>query len=253
MISDNRPRKTLVVIPARGGSKSIPRKNLAPLLGIPLVAYTIDTALKLDFVDRVIVSTDDPEIEFESLRFGSEVIRRSSDISGDLSRDGELLLQILQECKSVSEQDMVLFLRPTHPVRKPETVKKAYRHLMNSKIEVDSLRSMKRNREVIFKSWGIGEDGLALPAYNPKLTSLHDPCNSPRQILPMTYYQDGYVDIFPFSTVSKFRNTSGNKVLPFLIDEFSEDIDNFEELERIENHLKRGNLPEWFAIPKPKS
>ncbi len=253
MISDKDSKKILVVIPARGGSTSIPRKNLSPLLGIPLIAYTISTALKLDFVDRVIVSSDDAEIQYESLKYGAEVIERSPEISQTLSRDNEMFDELLERDQSISNRDIVLFLRPTHPIRNPDTLKKAFLQFDSSPIKIDSLRSMKENKEIIFKSWGIGNDGLAIPAFNSELTSVPDPCNAPRQLLPVTYYQDGYIDIFPISTVKEFGSTCGNKVMPFLINEFSEDIDYSHELSAIENYLLSKTPPDWFTFPKPIS
>lgn len=240
-----------MVIPARGGSRSIPRKNLIPLLGIPLIAYSIDTARKLPFVERIIVSTDDHEIESVSLRFGAEVVRRSSETSGDLSRDGDLLLELIENDGLISDQDIILFLRPTHPIRNPEIIARAFHYYLSKLPYYDSLRSMKLNNEIVFKSWGIDATGMGVPAFNPELTSIADPCNAPRQILPKTYYQDGYVDICLVSVVRQHGNTCGDRVLPFIINDFSQDIDHFEDLELINVFLNENALPVWFSLPRP--
>ena len=75
--------RVLAVIPARGGSKGIPRKNIRPIGGKPLVAWSIEAARASNRVDRVVVSTDDPEIAAVAHRFGAEVIDRPAEISGD--------------------------------------------------------------------------------------------------------------------------------------------------------------------------
>jgi N-acylneuraminate cytidylyltransferase len=243
---------SIAVIPARGGSKSIPRKNLIDVLGHPLISYTIDSALKCKSIDRVIVSTDDPEIARCAIMYGSEVVIRPTEYAKDTSRDDGLILHILRKFPEISQSDKVIFLRPTHPIRNPETIKKAQEKFEAGYQKFSSLRSMKLSNEIVFKTWGITEGGSAIPAFNSDLTEVEDPSNAPRQVLPPTYYQDGYVEILPFETVVKFSNTAGPRVLPFIIDEYSHDIDYLSDLQQIISYLNSGNLPEWFSFPAKK-
>jgi hypothetical protein len=111
---------------------------------------------------------------------------------------------------------------------------------------------MKSSQEIVFKTWGLAKDGSAMPAFNPQLTEVEDPCNAPRQTLPATFYQDGYVEVLPFSTVINCGNTAGPKVLPFLIEEFSHDIDYLSDLEAISKYLMSSELPPWFSYPKQR-
>lgn len=240
---------SIAIIPARGGSKSVPRKNLVNLQGHPLIAYSIDAALKCKSIDRVIVSTDDEEIANYALKYGSEVVLRPAELATDDARDDGLILHILQVHPDIRADDKLIFLRPTHPIRNPDTITAAQKHFETNSSEFSSLRSMKSSQEIVFKTWGIAKDGSAMPAFNPRLTQVEDPSNAPRQILPQTFYQDGYVEVLTFSTVIEFGNTAGPKVLPFLIDEFSHDIDYLSDLEQISKYLTGSQLPDWFSFP----
>lgn len=241
--------RVVVVVPARGGSKSIPKKNLKLLYGVPLVAYSIYAGRGVRFASEVIVSTDDLEICKVSEKFGARVVMRPPEISGDLSRDFEIFLDLFKR-STLSLDDVVIFLRPSHPIRNPQVIELAYETFMRKIKNYDSLRSMKPSNEIVFKSWFVDEAGEALPAYNPQIISTEDPMNAPRQILPKTYYQDGYVDIFPIKTILQYLSTSGKRVLPFIIEGHSKDIDTYGDLTELENYLLSAEKPGWFKIPK---
>ena len=245
-------KKIIGIIPARGGSKSLPRKNLQILMGIPLIAFTIQSALDSKKIDEVYVSSDDSEILDISKKFGAKIIRRPSQISEDFSRDHELLEHaISNELRNMSMDSLIIFLRPSHPIRNPNTIDKAI-SVFQSSDKFDSLRSMKISNEIPFKMWRINENGVAINVTDNKLINTIDPCNAPRQLLPTTYYQDGYVDVFPISTILNFGNTTGDKVLPFIVNEFSHDIDTFDDLRIINNKLDSEPLPEWLNLPIAK-
>ena len=238
----------IVIIPARGGSKSLPRKNVRQLCGHPLIAYSIATGKAMLGVSEVLVSTDDAEIADIAEIYGARVVRRPSSLAGDLSRDDGLILHTLKVLNYELKSTNVIFLRPTHPIRNTNLVNAALESYLQSK-SIDSLRSMKLSKEVIFKSWFIGQDGFAISAFNPTSTEVSDPPNAPRQLLPASFYQDGYVDIFSANTVSQFKNTSGKIVKPFFIEDFSHDIDTFEDFSIIEDFLSKNSLPTWLAKP----
>ncbi len=239
----------IAIIPARGGSKSIPRKNLQNLVGVPLIAYSIDCAIRSELVDEVYVSTEDPEIAEISCSYGAKVIIRPESMASDTSRDNELLSHAIEYVFSeLSEESLFIFLRPSHPLRNPETIDKAIT-IFNENYQYDSLRSMKLSTEIPYKMWVINNDGSAVPVIESAYNGVTNPSNAPRQLLPQTYYQDGYVDVFPFKTITKFGNTAGKKILPFIINEFSHDIDTFHDLELISDKLKNFAWPLWFKIP----
>jgi N-acylneuraminate cytidylyltransferase len=115
---------TLAIIPARGGSKGIPRKNVKLLCGKPLIAWTIEVALAARSVDRVIVSTDGNDIAAISKEFGAEVIMRPAEISGDLASSESALLHVLQSLQEREEYspEVVAFLQCTSPLTMPEDI-----------------------------------------------------------------------------------------------------------------------------------
>ena len=128
----------IAIIPARGGSKSLPRKNIKLLAGKPLIAYTIETALKCKLLDRVIVSTDDTEIAAISKKHGAEVpfIRPR-----ELALDTTPMLPVLQHAVSFIERnekshiDIVVLLQPTSPFREVSDIKNCIKKLENEKAD----------------------------------------------------------------------------------------------------------------------
>lgn len=115
----NKKLKTLAIIPARGGSKGIPRKNIKPLLGKPLIAYAIEVALKSKLIDRVIVSTDDREIAEIAEKYGAEVPFLRPD---ELATDAAPVIETLRHAIRFFEDrgrvfDNVIVLEPVAPLR----------------------------------------------------------------------------------------------------------------------------------------
>jgi len=129
------------IIPGRGGSKSVPRKNLRLLAGKPLIAYTIEQALGTLSVERVVVSTDDPEIGAVSEQYGAEVVWRPAELSGDTATSESALLHVLDHLRDTEgyEPDLVLFPQATSPLRAPNAFQEAFETLV--KEGADSLFS----------------------------------------------------------------------------------------------------------------
>src|SRR5436190_22717791 len=113
------PQNTIAIIPARGGSKGVRRKNVLSIAGKPLVAHSILHARRAPGITRVVVSTDDPEIGAVSREYGAEVIPRPAELSGDKASSESALLQVLDYLKEkeVYEPDLVVFLQATSPSR----------------------------------------------------------------------------------------------------------------------------------------
>ncbi|MDR1546045.1 MAG: acylneuraminate cytidylyltransferase family protein [Deltaproteobacteria bacterium] len=105
----------LGVIPARGGSKGIPRKNVKPLLGVPLVAWTIKSAQSATSLDRFVVSTEDPEIAAVAAKYGAEVLERPPELAGDEALSREVVAHALRTLGG----DAAVLLQPTSPLRRP--------------------------------------------------------------------------------------------------------------------------------------
>lgn len=116
--------QTLAIIPARGGSKGIPGKNIQPLVGKPLVAHTIEQARRAQSIDRVIVSTEDPRIAAVSEQYGAEVVWRPLELSGDSASSESALLHTLAYLRQTEayEPDLLVFLQCTAPLTLAEDI-----------------------------------------------------------------------------------------------------------------------------------
>jgi CMP-N-acetylneuraminic acid synthetase len=119
--------KILGLIPARGGSKGIPRKNIAPLAGRPLIAWTIDAALRAKGLGRIVVSTDDNEIADVAARAGAEVpFRRPAELSADSSEALPVIRHAVEQMDAKAwRADAVIYLQPTSPLRGTEPIVRA--------------------------------------------------------------------------------------------------------------------------------
>lgn len=116
--------KIVAIITARGGSKGLPKKNVLPLNGKPLIAYTIEAAVKSHIFDKVVVTTDDEEIKNVSLSFGAEVIDRPAELATDSASSIDVLLHALE---SLQEEQFTHFmlLQPTSPLRDKYHIREA--------------------------------------------------------------------------------------------------------------------------------
>lgn len=230
--------KVLALVPARGGSKSIPRKNVRLVNGKPLVAWSIEHALEARSITRVICTTDDEEIAAVAKRFGAEVpFRRPAAISGDLAVDFEFHLHALEWLRDHEGYlpDLVVHLRPTHPVRRPATLDRAV-EMLAAHPEADSLRAVRSAVFSPYKMWRLGDDGFLVPLLT--IEGIRDPYNMPRGLLPPVLQQDGYVDITRPRTLFEQGSTTGRRILPFPVDdEPAVDIDYPSEIEGAERLL----------------
>lgn len=116
--------KIVAIIPARGGSKGIPKKNIVPLLGKPLIHYTIEAALNADKIDKVYVSTDCDEIAQSSTTAGAEIIHRPDDIAGDIASSEDAILHALKtiDASEGAKPELVVFLQCTSPFTTSEDI-----------------------------------------------------------------------------------------------------------------------------------
>ena len=127
----------LAIIPARGGSKGIPGKNLGIVAGKPLVAHAIEAALGSSVVNRVVVSTDDRKIAEVSKKFGADVVMRPVQISGDTSSSESALLQVLERLRSEEgyQPDLLVFLQCTSPLTEPSHIDGTIDKLLSDKAD----------------------------------------------------------------------------------------------------------------------
>ncbi len=235
----------VAIIPARGGSKGIPHKNIKLFAGYPLIAYSIAAAKESEYVSRILVSTDDPEIAAVARDWGAETpFLRPAEISGDTTLD----LPVFQHAvRWLAENegyrpDIVIQLRPTSPFRTPGLVDEAIRLLLDHP-EADSVRGVVPSGENPFKMWRIDEKTGQMHGLIP-VEGLAEPYNSPRQALPKTYWQTGHIDaIRPERTFMAGESMSGKVILPLFLDPaIKVDIDNPSDWEKYEAVLRSGKI-----------
>jgi N-acylneuraminate cytidylyltransferase len=235
----NRARlEVLALVPARGGSKSIPRKNLRVVAGKPLVAHSIDHARAARTITRVILTTDDREIAEVGRAAGAEVpFLRPPEYAQDLSTDYEFVRHALEWLRDNESYvpDLVVQLRPTTPVRNIRLIDRAVEAIA-ARPEADSLRAAVGACFTPYKMWHLGEDGFLKPLL--PLPGVEEPYNQPRQILPAVYQQDGFIDIVRPRTIFEQSSITGRNILPFFIDEESIDIDYEHEFAEAEEKLR---------------
>jgi N-acylneuraminate cytidylyltransferase len=234
--------EVLALIPARGGSKSIPRKNIRPFGGHPLIAYSIAAGRAATTVTRVIVSTDDEQIAEISRQYGAETpFLRPAEYSQDHTPDLPVFqhaLRWLAEHEDYQPQ-IVVQLRPTSPLRRVAHIDQAvYRLLENP--QADAVRTVCVPFQNPFKMWRIAPDGFMVPLMQ---TGHPEPYNLPRQELPDVYWQTGYVDAAWADTILEKNSMTGERILPLVIDP-SEwiDIDSPDDWRRAERMLASGDI-----------
>ena len=234
--------KVVALIPARGGSKGVPGKNIRVLGGFPLIAYSIAVAKKCRLINRVIVSTDSEEIAQIARRFGAEVpFLRPGKLAGDQSGDSEWLRHALgwfQETEGGCP-DYVVHLRPTTPLRDPVLVDQAVGEIMANP-EATSLRSAHEAPESPFK-WFLRDSRGFFQGMNPS-DDRPGYANLPRQMHPVVYIPNGYVDVLRTSVVRRSEDIHGPRILSYLVPPCVE-VDSLEEFEFLEFKLQRQRFP----------
>ncbi|MFC2025032.1 cytidylyltransferase domain-containing protein [Chloroflexota bacterium] len=230
--------KVVAIIPARGGSKGIPRKNLKPLAGKPLIAHTIEHALLAQQVNCTIVSTDDDEIATVARQYGAEVpFIRPSEISQDFSTDLEVFTHALKwfaenECYI---PDICIHLRPTYPIRKVGDIDKVVQILLDNPT-IDSVRSVTPAPTTPMKMWLLEKDGLLSPVVK---TDIKEAYNLPRQLLPQAYIQNACIDAVWAKVITEMQSMTGTRIFGYVMDD-NFDIDTESQLQEVAKYLTQG-------------
>lgn len=220
--------KILVVIPARGGSKRIPRKNTRLLADKPLIVYSIETAKASEYVDDIVVSTDDSEISFIAEKFGAGVIRRSEELANDdVPLDPIVYEAMLQkEKQTFDEYDIVITIQPTSPLLETSTLNRAIEKFED--FGIDSVVGVHDDRHL---NWGYDDDnGRFFPLYIKRVN---------RQYLPKSFKETGALLATRRSFVNEVSRLGTNIDIVELADHESVDIANYEDWWVAENYLQK--------------
>jgi CMP-N-acetylneuraminic acid synthetase len=206
----------IALIPARSGSKRIPRKNIRLLNGIPLIGYSIMCAFETKLFSEIIVSTEDAEIADIARQFGASVPDlRPIEYAQDLSPDIEWVEHAITTLASneLADRDFVTILRPTSPFRSAQTVRNAI-SLFRENVWAESLRAMEVTFKHPGKMWTVNSVGEATPFLDQlnRLVPTHD---SPTQSLPKVWIQNASLEIVRAGTILSKNSISGSRILSF--------------------------------------
>jgi CMP-N-acetylneuraminic acid synthetase len=223
-------RPVLALVPARGGSKGVPRKNLRLMRGRPLVAHTLEAALHSTYVDKVYLSSDDEEILEVGRSMNVESLRRTAAAASDTATAAEVVFDFIGRLSpgEIGGNPFLVYLQPTSPLRNAAHIDGAFRE-MGSKGATTAV-SVVELTKTPYKSFVLSPEGLLQSLFEEKLS------NANRQSLPAAYYPNGAIYIFPVSYFVENRGFPSNGSLPFFMSENeSLDIDSEEDILKMEN------------------
>lgn len=224
------PKDVLAVIPARGGSKGIPKKNIYPVSGKPLLAYVIQSALKTDAIGSVVVSTDDNDIASVAVEYGAEVVWRPAELSTDKASSESALLHALEYLKrrDGTLPEIMAFLQCTSPLTQPQDIQGTIETLVRD--NMDSVLTVAKNHGFL---WRINDGGEAIGINHDKKVRQR------RQDLKPEFLETGALYVMKtdgFITARhRFFGKTGLYVVP---GERALQIDNLYEVEMVESIMR---------------
>ena len=194
----------IAVIPARGGSKRLPKKNILPFAGSPLICHTIALARSLDVIDRVCVSTDDPEIAAIAGDAGAEIVIRPAELATDRSTTASAIRHALTSlADSGPSAEGVITLQPNCPLRTAQIVTDAVQLFRREK--PDSVVGVTKSHHKL----GPIEDGRFMPAYRPGMRS---------QDMADQYFENGVIYVSRAEMVVTREELFGNHIAPLILE-----------------------------------
>ena len=224
----------LAIIPARGGSKGIHRKNIANLNGAPLISYTIGAALASSSVSRVIVSSDDEEILDFSVSYGADIIKRPLELAGDNTSAEAVILQCLDTLQKEEHfvPESFVLLQPTSPLRTFRHIDEAVKFFIENSTQ--AVISVFESIHHPLKSLKIDERGFLTGLINDVYVS------APRQQLPKAYTPNGAIYIITTEIFKKYRTLLPPETLPYFMPKSdSVDIDDMDDLDYVAFLMKK--------------
>lgn len=245
----------LGVITARGGSKSIPKKSIAPCAGKPLLWYTIRAAQKSSLLTRLIISTDDLEMADVARTQDVEVpFLRPKELAMDDTPDLPVFQHALQWFSERENYvaDLIVHLRPTSPLKAARDIDRAIQAAMDHP-DADSVRAVCPSPYSPFKMYTVGEDGYLqsfLTKEFPDVFEKHqEPHNIPNQLLPQFWFPFAHIDVIRPKVITAQNSMSGQRIVPIFFDSWRNvDIDAPRDLtyaEIIINQLRSEGREPW--------
>jgi N-acylneuraminate cytidylyltransferase len=212
--------KVYAIVTARGGSKSIPKKNIKEICGKPLIAWTIEAAKRARNIDRLICDTDNEEIAAIAKEYGAEIpFMRPAELAEDLTPDLPVFVHAVKwfgEHEGVTP-DAVVHLRPTGPMRTTEDIEAAI-DLLLAHPEADSVRCVAEAPLHPLKTYTLGADNYLTPFIPESVSGMKEPYNLPRQALPKAYASLAYLSVIWSRTILENSMTGKRflgQIVPF--------------------------------------
>ena len=237
-----RRNSVLAIVPARGGSKGLPGKNIRLLGGHPLIAYSVASAIAAETIDRLIVSTDDEVIAEVASSYGADApFLRPAELATDTAPDLPLFQHVLTWLRDHEghQPSIIVQLRPTSPFRPRGLLDHAVR-LLQADPNADSVRAVTPPQQHPSKMWTRDERDYLRPLLR---SSQHEPYNQTRQLLPEVFWQTGHVDVVRSDTILQKGSLTGDAVRSIVVDRnYAVDIDTLEDLQYAEHLLKKSTL-----------
>ncbi len=200
----------LAIVPARGGSRGLPHKNILPLAGVPLVARTILAARACPHISCCVLSTDDPQIRAIGVAYGAEVMERPAELAGDLATSQVVVRHVLEVLSAAARlPDYFVLLQPTSPLRAAAHITACIETFFES--DAQSAISVTESKESPFKSF-LEKDGEILPLFD--IEALH----APRQTLPVVLNQNGAIYLTSSAAFLRTDRFFIPPVIPFVMD-----------------------------------
>lgn len=230
-------KRILAIIPARGGSKGIPNKNIINLHNKPLIAYSILAAKASQYIDSIVVSTDSEQIKTVALDYGASVpFLRPAELASDTAKTIDCMLYTIRELAKHGEHyDCVILLQPTQPLRKEGVIDSAISTLLDSK--EDSLVSVTTVSEHPILMRTITKEGT-LKSLLPISSTVR------RQDFPAVYRVNGSIYVNRINENFNDTTSLNDNILPFFMDETSSiDIDSYADLKKAEELIHQTQSP----------
>ena len=222
--------RVFALIPARGGSKEIPKKNMRMLNGKPLVGFTIEAAQKSKYINNIYISSDDSKTLEYANNFGIKTLRRPAKYSDDKATANDVIAHFLLNNSHIENNDYILYLQPTSPLRTSFDIDKAIELVDSPNCEgVVSVMIMEKSP---YKSFILDKSG--------KLQSLFDEIktNTSRQNLPIVYLPNGAIYLFKVSKFKLNNTIPSNGSKPYVMSEnLSIDVDTEADLINLDKIL----------------
>ena len=238
----------LAIIPARGGSKGVPRKNIYPVCGIPLLVYSIKHALEAKAVNRVLVTTDDEEIRQIAIKAGAEApFLRPSELAADNSPDHPVFAHALDYLESSGGYipDIIVHLRPTSPIRPLGLIDECISMLKAAGNELDSVVTVSEVNRHPFRMFRLENSdkftrALPIDDYVSRFNLSELPHLIDRHEWPQYFYYNCVVDVLWSKNIAKYSNTTGGRIGAIKIpNDIDIDIDTLNDIKAFEFILNR--------------